>query len=58
MSDLVEIPNCWFCHAQAQIEANVGIDQEMAQPERIPLQKPRWEKTKLIITDLYQENIS
>ena len=37
----------------------VGKDQEKAQLEkRFPLQKPRWEKTKLIIRYLYDENIS
>ena len=37
-------------------EVQVGKDQEKAQSEkRFPLQKPRWEKTKLTIRYLYHE---
>ena len=25
MSDLVEIPNCWFCHAQAQMAVKLKM---------------------------------
>ena len=41
-------------------KVKVGKDQEKAQSEkRFPLQKPRWEKTKLTIRYLYyHENIS
>ena len=40
-------------------KVQVGKDQEKAQSEkRFPLQKPRWEKTKLTIRYLYDENIS
>ena len=37
-------------------KVQVGKDQEKAQSEkRFPLQKPRWEKTKLTIRYLYHE---
>ena len=37
-------------------KVQVGKDQEKAQSEkRLPLQKPRWEKTKLTIRYLYHE---
>ena len=40
-------------------QIQVGKDQENAQSEkRLPLQKPRSEKTKLTIRYLYHENIS
>ena len=39
-----------------QKKVQVGKDQEKAQSEkRFPLQKPRWEKTKLTIRYLYHE---
>ena len=39
-------------------EVQVDKDQEKAQSEkRFPLQKPRWQKTKLTIRYLYHENI-
>ena len=42
--------NFWYKKVQ------VGKDQEKAQSEkRFPLQKPRWEKTKLTIRYLYHE---
>ena len=42
------------------MNVQVGKDQEKAQSEKKPLQKPtcRWEKTKLTIRHLYHENIS
>ena len=40
-------------------KVQVGKDQEKAQLEKkFPLQKPRWEKTKLTIKYLCNENIS
>ena len=40
-------------------KVQAGKDQEKVQSEkRLPLQKPRWEKTKLTIRYLYHENIS
>ena len=40
-------------------KVQVGKDQEKTQSEkRFPLQKPKWEKTKLKIRYLYHENIS
>ena len=40
-------------------KVQVGKDQEKAQSEkRLPLQKPRWEKTKLTIMYSYHENTS
>ena len=36
-------------------KVQVGKDQEKAQSERFPLQKPRWEKAKLTLRHLYYE---
>ena len=42
--------------AEHNEKVQVGKDQEKAQSEkRFPLQKPRWEKTKLTIRYLYHE---
>ena len=43
-------------HKRLYKKVQVGKDQEKAQSEkRFPLQKPRWEKTKITIRYLYHE---
>ena len=45
-----------LCKSPHSKKVQVGKDQEKAQSEkRFPLQKPRWEKTKLTIRYLYHE---
>ena len=62
-TNFVEL-HCLMLHAKFQNhrpsgsgeKVQVGKDQEKAQSEkRFPLQKPRWEKTKLTIRYLYHE---